>query len=93
MLNNGNTPFSDSVNDDNIGDTFGSGQVTFSWQLFDYSTTDKHKTNLIRVGSASGRVFAYAQRWAQTTAINSVSIRTNQTFSVGTTFSLYGRIA
>jgi hypothetical protein len=95
MAGDGSTFFSDSGTDRNIGDNFGAtAAITFKWQLMDYSATDKHKTNLIRIGSASGRVFAFAQRWAETTAINSITIEANSgSFSLGTTLSLYGVIA
>jgi hypothetical protein len=57
--------------------------------IMDYSATDKHKTSLAR--SNQNYVSAYASRWPSTTAINSVSLFTSSSsFSVGSTFSLYG---
>ena len=55
----------------------------------DYSATDKHKTFLVR--GNQNYVSAYANRWASTTAINTLEIYTDSSsFSVGSTFSLYG---
>jgi hypothetical protein len=63
-------------------------------QFFDYSSTDKHKTYLIRSDRAADATIAYAARWAQTAAINSIRVSTGSgNFSVGSTFNLYGRIA
>jgi hypothetical protein len=63
-------------------------------QVMDYSATDKHKTVLTRSGRASGslaEVFAAAGRWANTSAITSLSVITfSSTFAAGSTFYLYG---
>jgi hypothetical protein len=70
---------------------------TYSGTLhfMDYAATDKHKTILCRSGagsSASGNfVWAYAQRWASTSAISSLLIVTSSsTMAAGSTLSLYG---
>lgn len=61
-------------------------------QIQDYSATDKHKTVLSRWGAVDVIVGASALRWADTTAINSFEItpKSGNTFSSGSTFSLYG---
>jgi hypothetical protein len=88
------------------GSTVGSGTDTFliggaistnpgvnTLNFFDYSATNKHKTYLIRSDRAADATIAYAARWAQTVAINSIRISTGSgNFSAGGTFSLYGRI-
>ena len=58
-------------------------------EIMDYSATDKHKSTLNR--SSRDRVVAKAGRWANTSAITSISV-TGATgdFSAGSTFSLYG---
>lgn len=65
-------------------------------QIFDYSTTDKHKTVLSRNDYSPSVVnynaFTVAGRWANSNAINTISI-TGSTYQIGSTFSLYGRIA
>ena len=62
-------------------------------QFLDYSATDKHKSGLIRHGS-SREVTTFATRWANTTAISSISLTASATtYRVGSTFSLYGVIA
>jgi hypothetical protein len=63
-------------------------------QVMDYSATDKHKTYLSRFNADNSGVGAFAGRWAQTTAVNSLSIYPGAgSFAIGSTFSLYGVIA
>ena len=61
-------------------------------QLMDYSATDKHTTLLIRDSSTDvGRVEATAVRWANTSAVTSLQIRTRSgNYAAGSTFYLYG---
>lgn len=62
-------------------------------QVMDYSATDKHKTSLIRIDSTN-TTSAIAQRWASTTAVNSLTFSIGSgVFAIGSTFSLYGVIA
>jgi hypothetical protein len=62
--------------------------------VMDYSATDKHKTNLSRSNQADGLVMAWAGRWANTSAITSMSVSTMVgTFNSATTINLYGVIA
>ena len=63
------------------------------YQIQDYSATDKHKSALLRTSQGnSGDVIAYAGRWANTNAINSIGLYPSGsfTFNSGSTFSLYG---
>jgi hypothetical protein len=65
-------------------------QFSSIFQVMDYSATDKHKTVLIR-NNNNAQVWMGVGRWAQTTAVNSITLdRSGFTWSVGTTFSLYG---
>lgn len=57
-------------------------------QIMDYSATDKHKTVLVRT-NRSGEVAAYAQRWADTSAINEIDVTLVSGTFTGT-MSLYG---
>lgn len=61
-------------------------------QVMDYSATDKHKTWLSRSTFENGNTLAFAGRWANTAAINSVSIIRigGGTFSAGFTANLFG---
>ena len=66
----------------------------YTAQLLDYSVTDKHKTWISRYSPDAVYVNALANRWAKTEAINQIQFFTNaSSFAVGSTFSLYGRIA
>ena len=57
-------------------------------QIMDYSATDKHKSVLVRT-NRPGEVAAYAQRWADTSAINEIDVTlTSGTFTG--TMGLYG---
>ena len=61
------------------------------FQIMDYSATDKHKTILSRYNGDNSGVGAFALRWAQTTAVNSLSVYvTSGNYQAGSTFSLYG---
>lgn len=61
------------------------------WQFLDSSATDKHKTLLVRDGTASIYSAARAGRHANTNAITSIQLTAAAgTFSIGSTFSLYG---
>jgi hypothetical protein len=63
-------------------------------QLMDYSTTDKHKTFLLRwqgTESTTQVVNAFAYRWPSTSAITSINFfTTSGNFAIGATFNLYG---
>ena len=59
-------------------------------QVSDYSATDKHKSALIRSGSTTERVTAIAARWANTSAITSITLNAlTNSYAVGSTFHLY----
>ena len=82
--------YADYGSDDNIGE-WNSGD---SWNsviinIFDYPTTDKHKTGLMRNDGVL-RTWMYSFRWADTAAVTSYSIATNKAFISGTRFTLYG---
>ena len=66
-------------------------------QFMDYSATDKHKTMLVRNGTAADLTGARAVRWASTSAITSITlfggISGGTNLQTGSTFSLYGVIA
>tara|TARA_R110000782_G_scaffold145544_2_gene238331 strand:- start:647 stop:1129 length:483 start_codon:yes stop_codon:yes gene_type:complete len=71
------------------GQSTSSGRALNSIQIIDYSATDKHKAFLFR-GNSSYSSRADVGRWADTTAITSISITTNQTWDIGSTFKLFG---
>ena len=77
-----------------LGDIPTLGQVMNRWQIMDYSATDKHKTSLVLHAYAptvSYNNFTTANRWANTNAINTITLFPTQgTFQSGSTFSLYG---
>jgi hypothetical protein len=73
------------------GAVYTSQRANFIFNIMDYSATDKHKTSLIRNNAPANNVRARAYRWANTSAVTSVSFRTqSSTFAAGSTFSLYG---
>ena len=79
------------------GATASSGVFGFmKMQIFDYSQTNKEKTVLINEDAAAGNdVSMSAYRWTNTAAINSISLAPllGTTFSVGSTFTVFGVIA
>ena len=59
--------------------------------IMDYSATDKHKSLLTRGDEPLSITQTYAQRWANTAAITTISVSlTSDTFIAGSTFTLYG---
>lgn len=63
-------------------------------QIMDYSATDKHKTSLHRGNSSVQGVEMMAQRWANTAAINQVTVlAVSTTWNSGSTFYLYGIVS
>jgi len=59
-------------------------------QFLDYRATDKHKTYLTRGNNAATGIAAFAHRWANTAAINSISVASPSNLAATTTVSLYG---
>jgi len=60
--------------------------------IMDYSATDKHKTVLARGNLSNGRVQALAGRWADTSAITSITCLLDN-FASGGTLALYGIVS
>lgn len=62
--------------------------------VMDYSATDKHKSTLTRSHTDGVYVWAIAGRWANTSAITSVTIAAfSGSLKAGSTFALYGVVA
>jgi hypothetical protein len=69
-------------------------QLNVVWQFMDYSATNKHKSVLTRFSQTGTEAAMFANRWANTVAINSIQVFTgNENFGSGSTFSIYGVIA
>ena len=62
-------------------------------QVMDYSATDKHKTYFSRSNNPANGVSAIVGRWANTSAITSVSLISESTFLAGSTLAIYGVIS
>lgn len=59
--------------------------------ILDANTTDKHKSVLSRNNMAHAYTFAFAGRWASTSAITSITLSPLfGNFASGSTFALYG---
>jgi hypothetical protein len=88
MIDNAGSGSSGSQTNTSVAFGFGENQI---FQFMDYSATNKHKTILCRMNTASSRVEADAQRWANTAAITSILIYGSAgNLPAGTSFSLYG---
>ena len=65
-----------------------------TYQIMDYSATDKHKTVLSRGNQTQTypATEAFANRWANTAAITQIDVQDNGStqFAAGSTFYLYG---
>jgi hypothetical protein len=89
MYGDGSSAVSGSASDTKVFD-MSTTQSNVIAQIFDYAQTDKHKTHLTR-SNTPGLTQAAAGRWASTAAVTSVTAKTSTgTFSIGSTFSLYG---
>lgn len=77
--------------------TGGTGNVgTVISQIMDYSATDKHKTFLTRIADKGGYgdyVIASASRWANTSAVTSLTFYGTTNFLSGNSFALYGIVS
>jgi hypothetical protein len=83
-----------SNNQANIGTTSNTSRNISIMQIMDYSTTNKHKTILIRSDNSALNTRAKAIRWASTSAINTIVAQTNATsFASGSSFHLYGIVS
>jgi len=60
--------------------------------IMDYTATDKHKMVISRSDEVAGYLFAWVNRWASTSAINSLTLfnESSGNFAIGSTFTLYG---
>jgi hypothetical protein len=66
----------------------------FNLNIMDYSATNKHKTTISRTDNSARGTEAYANRWANTAAVTSVSISTaSGNWAIGTTAAIYGIVA
>ena len=93
MTGNGSSASSGTDATDGIA-AFANAQGVYTFQIMDYSATDKHKTVLTRASIGSTAVWAIASRYASNSAVTSVSFTApdsgSDLFSIGSTFSLYG---
>jgi len=89
MDGNGSTTFSSTYL--SAGTIDNVSKDIFTIQVMDYSATDKHKTSIIRASNSASIVRATAYRWADNSAVNSLTFKTQaRDFTSGSTFSLYG---
>lgn len=80
----GSTSGDARINWGTSGFTTGNAVIHF----LDYSTTDKHKTVLIRANAE--RLEQITGRWISSSAINRIDLNSNNSWQTGTTFALYG---
>jgi hypothetical protein len=69
--------------------------ANFQGDFLDANATDKHKVFLGRGSDPAGRVAMFANRWANTAAITSITIiaESASSWTAGSTFTLYGVLA
>jgi hypothetical protein len=94
IVSNSGTFTAHPFNPNSFTSTSSPDLITFN--IFDYSSTDKHKSSLSRYNPSNSAniVNAIAGRWVNTNAIISINIfATANQFNAGSTFNLYGRIA
>ena len=70
---------------------YSSSGIVLTFDILDYSATDKHKTMLSRLNNSARAVNAVVNRWPSTAAITSLRLNANGSdFTAGSTFALYG---
>jgi hypothetical protein len=69
-----------------------SDSVQITWNIMDFSATDKHKSVLVRGDRANQMTTMFAGRWASTSAITSIQLFSSNgnTLAAGTTLAVYG---
>lgn len=97
MYGDGTTAYSGTFTPKVVGLAEGTSSAII--QIMDYATTNKHKTILSRTNTngSSWGVAAAATRWANTSAITSLTINaggsTASSFQAGAVYSLYGIVS
>jgi hypothetical protein len=94
MASSGTTGYSATASGtyiDPIPDFAITNRFLLTWQVMDFSATDKHKTVLARTNQISSlNVHATAGRWANNTAVTSLTcLMSANSYDTGSTFSLY----
>jgi len=72
----------------NLYNSGGSAQSVTTFNIMDYSATDKHKSVLVRSNLPASNVTGEAGRFAVTSAITSIAV--SQPMAAGSTLALYG---
>jgi hypothetical protein len=91
LQGDGSSTFSGSASNNRIVSSSTAGDLTAVLNLMDYSTTNKHKTSLIRGDTASIKTYQFTSRWANTAAVTQVVFTPAAgSFAVGSSFALYG---
>jgi hypothetical protein len=97
MYGTGSSAFSSTIGQNTITyDVAADTNYLAIINIMDYSATDKHKTMLNRANNPTGSapaVGASAIRWANTSAVNTVTILISAgSWAVGSSFYLYGLV-
>lgn len=82
-----------SVTGTNISPGISNNISSLIYNIMDYSATDKHKTVLTRYNGGAEEAGMLAGRWANTAAINSITLKDSAaqfSLNTGTVVSLYG---
>ena len=95
MYGNGSTATSDSFSNFSGGIVSSFSMTTsnaiLAIQTMDYSSTDKHKSYLVRGNDSAQGTNAVAGRWANTASVTTLNFySSNNTFAIGSTFRLLG---
>jgi len=73
-----------------IGGVYGSNLSITTIDIFDYATTDRHKTWLSRLSVSTNAASLITGRWANAAAITSIAFTIPGTWAAGSTFSVFG---
>jgi hypothetical protein len=92
MLGTGSATSSAAASNPTVSDVTAALENVVKINIMDYSAADKHKTSTSVSANPSSTIIAYAMKWANTSAITSVtySAQNSGNWATGSTFSLYG---
>jgi len=80
-----------SVNQAYFTNWYSTFDGTINMNIQNYSNSTTYKTAIVRGGNAGNYIWASALLWRSTSAITSIQLRADGvTFSIGSTFTLYG---
>jgi hypothetical protein len=92
MLGDGSSTSSANALNPSVSDVTTAFNNIVKVDIFDYSSSDKHKIRLSTSSNPTSTIIAYVSRWANTSPVTSLTFAgfNSGNWAMGTTFTLYG---